>query len=165
MCLRSIPNGSYRLPNELLIMLYSVTLIHVPYSTFLSYGAYVPGASKSFLMVSHSLKDIWIPILLQMFFFLKLSPNPLIYGITMWMLLSLLWLFVVCSYDCCCYSCNSFLSQACLVPHWEIALFKGPLVCSSSFSSICGLAQKVLALFVRVLYTLYWQKDCGHYPS
>ena len=102
--LKSFPKSSFRLPNVILIILHSLTLIPVDYFTFLCDGVLF---LESHQEVLHSLKYTWMPILLQMF--LKLSPNPLMYSTTLWMLLSLVWLFV-CLCLGCCYTCGFFLS-------------------------------------------------------
>ena len=110
------------------------------------------GDTSKFLIVFPPLKYTSIPYFLQMF--LKLSPIPLEYGITMWHIF-----FCV---DGCCFFLLVFPCEcACF---WRIVLiahlrYLQPVSTFSKCSSSClmdsGVEHSVLALCVRVLITLY----------
>ena len=110
------------------------------------------GNTSKYLIVFHPLKYPCIPYFLQMF--LKLSPIPLEYGITIYHIF-------FCIDGCCSFLLVFFCTCICF---WRIFFithlgYLQPISTFSKCSNSClmdsGVEHSVLALCVRLLITLY----------
>ena len=154
---------------------------------FLSLGSWSLGLTSNCFKVLFPLKCVWIPYLLQIF--LKHSPSPWVYGMTMWPMLGLSqealsselpFVFLMPCTGLPSWLLLMLLSSSqllftyllwtfCMAHLWYLHLTKASLRCCNSSLKSSGLVKTILALCVRVPITLYlaerlwWLPHCKYW--
>ena len=140
-------------PYVLIFTVNPVTPEPVNHTVLLCGAIFIFCDTSKFFMVVPSLKCTCIPYLWQMF--LKLSLVPLVYGTTVWHFFlvdgGLCLFLVVLSGWCCCFWRMLFMVQL----GYFHCLRTSSRCCSSLFNN-SGVVCTVLALYIRVLITLYF---------